>query len=89
MVYVHVQVKESLIHKRVQENIFTDVEISLADAVLGGEVNVPGIEKDTPVRIPAGTSSHQILCLKGKGIKRLNQIGTGDQFVNIKIGVPK
>ncbi|CAD5217598.1 unnamed protein product [Bursaphelenchus xylophilus] len=89
MVYLNIQVNPSLIHRREKENIHTDVEISLADAVLGGQINVPGIESDTVISIPPGTSSHRILCLKGKGIKRLNGIGTGDQFVNIKISVPK
>ncbi|CAD5213189.1 unnamed protein product [Bursaphelenchus okinawaensis] len=89
MVYLNIQVTPSLIHRREKENIFTDVEIGLTEAVLGGQINVPGIESDTMVSIPAGTSSHQRLCLKGKGIRKLNNIGSGDQFVSIKIKVPK
>uniref|UniRef100_A0A914DXJ7 Uncharacterized protein n=1 Tax=Acrobeloides nanus TaxID=290746 RepID=A0A914DXJ7_9BILA len=88
-VYVYINVLESLRHKRVKENIYTDVEISLAQAVLGGTVPVPGIEKDHVVRIPPATSSHAQMCLKNQGIKRLNTSGRGDQFINIKIRVPK
>ncbi|KAI6242750.1 RING-type E3 ubiquitin transferase [Aphelenchoides fujianensis] len=88
-VYVHVQVTPSLIHRRVRENIFTDIEIGISEAVLGSTVKVPGIDADTTVRIPAGTSSHTQLCLKGKGLKRLNNVGSGDQFINVKIRVPK
>lgn len=84
-----INVTESLRHKRVKENLYTDVEISLAQAVMGGTVPVPGIEKDHVVRIPPGTSSHTQMCLKGHGIKRLNQAGKGDQFINVKIRVPR
>lgn len=80
---------ESLRHKRVGADLFTDVEISLAQAVLGGTVKVPGIEKDNTVRIPPGTSSHAQMCLRGMGIRKLNKSGRGDQFINVKIRIPK
>jgi len=35
------------------------------------------------------TSSHTILRLKGKGVKRSGDTGYGDHFVKIKIGMPK
>ncbi|KAI1708829.1 dnaJ domain-containing protein [Ditylenchus destructor] len=82
------QLGKSVIYVLVN-NIFTDVEISVAQALLGGTIKVPGILQDTIVRIPPGTSSHTQMCLKGKGIKRLNQAGYGDQYINIKIYVPK
>ncbi|KAI6172130.1 RING-type E3 ubiquitin transferase [Aphelenchoides besseyi] len=83
-VYLRIQVQPSLIHRRVKENIYTDVDIGISEAVLGSTIKVPGIESDTTVRIPAGTSSHTQLCLKGKGIKRLNSAGSGDQTITPK-----
>nr|CAD2185332.1 unnamed protein product [Meloidogyne enterolobii] len=59
------------------------------DAALGGTIDVPGIVGTSKVHIPACTSSHTQMCLKGKGIKRLDQPGYGDQILNIKIGMPK
>ena len=50
---------------------------------------MPGIVGTSKVHIPACTSSHTQMCLKGKGIKRLDQPGYGDQILNIKIGMPK
>ena len=88
-IYLNVIVAPSLIHKRVKENIYTDVEVNITDALLGAMISVPGIGADTTVRLPAGTSSHTQMCLKGKGLKRLNNVGSGDQFINIKIRVPK
>lgn len=82
-------ISPSLLHRRERENIFTDVEIDLAQAILGGTAKVPGIYSDTNVKIPPGTSSHTQICLKGHGIKKLDKHGHGDQFVNIKIKIPK
>jgi DnaJ family protein A protein 3 len=89
IVYVTVNVSPSLIHRREKENIFTDVEISLSQAVLGGTIKVPGIYDDNVVRIPPGTSSHAQMTLKAKGIKRLDKHGHGDQIIHIKIAVPR
>jgi len=89
IIYVTISVAPSQRHRRDRENIFTDIEISLAQAVLGGMVEIPGIYNNTKVRIPSGTSSHAQMVLKGRGIKRLNQPGNGDQILNIKISVPK
>lgn len=50
---------------------------------------VPGIEQDTYIQIPPGTNSHTRMRLTGKGIKRLDYAGHGDQYINIKIKVPK
>lgn len=88
-VYVVVNVAPSLRHRREKDNVYTDVEISLAQSVLGGTIKVPGVYEDTVIRVPPGTASHSVLCLKGRGIKRLNQAGQGDQFINVKIRVPK
>ncbi|KAL3094732.1 hypothetical protein niasHS_006027 [Heterodera schachtii] len=92
-VYVVVNVAPSSQHRREKEHIFTEVEISLAQATLGGTIDVPSISTNndgkTRVHIPAGTSSHAQMVLKGKGIKRLEQPGHGDQILNIKVNVPK
>uniref|UniRef100_A0A914GY00 CR-type domain-containing protein n=1 Tax=Globodera rostochiensis TaxID=31243 RepID=A0A914GY00_GLORO len=91
-VYVVVNVAPSARHRREKEHIFTEVEISLAQASLGGTIDVPSVSSsngNTRVHIPPGTSSHAQMVLKGKGIKRLEQPGCGDQILNIKVNVPK
>ncbi|VDO73282.1 unnamed protein product [Onchocerca flexuosa] len=52
-------------------------------------VQVPGIKEDTYIQIPPGTASHTKMRLTGKGIKKLNYAGHGDQYINIKVKVPK
>uniref|UniRef100_A0A0K0EFI1 Chaperone protein DnaJ n=1 Tax=Strongyloides stercoralis TaxID=6248 RepID=A0A0K0EFI1_STRER len=88
-VYVTFQVSPSKIHVRDKYDIYTDVSISLTQAALGGTVVVPGLKGDTTINIPKGTSSHSRFALKGHGIKRVNDYGIGDQYINIKVHIPK
>uniref|UniRef100_W6N9B7 Chaperone DnaJ domain containing protein n=1 Tax=Haemonchus contortus TaxID=6289 RepID=W6N9B7_HAECO len=81
-------VAPSLKFRRDKDDIHCDVEISIAQAVLGGTVKVPGIMEDTYVHVPPGTSSHTKMRLTGKGVKRLHSAGYGDQYIHIKVAVP-
>ena len=63
--------------------ITLEVPISIAEAVLGGKVEVPTLSGDRlTVKVPPGTSSGAKIRLKGKGIV------SGDQFLVMKIVVP-
>jgi DnaJ-class molecular chaperone len=69
--------------RREDKNIILEVPLSVAEAVLGTKVDVPTLDgSKLSVKVPAGTSSHARLRLRGKGI------AGGDQFIEIKIVVP-
>uniref|UniRef100_A0A158P7S8 CR-type domain-containing protein n=1 Tax=Angiostrongylus cantonensis TaxID=6313 RepID=A0A158P7S8_ANGCA len=87
-IYMVFNVAPSLKFRRDKDDIHCDVEITIAQAVLGGTVKVPGVVDDTYVHIPPGTSSHTKMRLSGKGVKRLNSAGYGDQYIHIKVTVP-
>lgn len=57
--------------------------------MLGGNIRVQGVYDDQYIQIEPGTSSHHRICLKSKGLKRVNSYGSGDHYVNIKIDIPK
>ncbi|GMS90661.1 hypothetical protein PENTCL1PPCAC_12836, partial [Pristionchus entomophagus] len=88
-VLVHFNVARSNKFTRQGDDIHVDVEITVAQAILGGTVRVPGIYEDTSIQITPGTASHTKLRLSGKGVKRSNTIGSGDQYINVRIAVPK
>uniref|UniRef100_A0AC34R3W8 Uncharacterized protein n=1 Tax=Panagrolaimus sp. JU765 TaxID=591449 RepID=A0AC34R3W8_9BILA len=88
-VYLLLRVADSLIHQRDRYDIHTDVDISIAQAILGGTVKVSGIYEDRYVQIRPGTNSHTEYLIPGAGIKKLDKSGTGDQHIHIKIKVPK
>ncbi|KAF8359614.1 dnj-10 [Pristionchus pacificus] len=88
-VLVHFNVARSNKFTRQGDDIHVDVEITVAQAILGGTVRVPGIYEDTSIQITPGTGSHTKLRLSGKGVKRANAHGSGDQYINVRIAVPK
>ncbi len=75
---------------REDADIYTEVPITIYDAVLGGSVEVPTLEGHARMKIPAGTASSQKFRLAGKGAPVLGQKSKkGDQFVIVNIVPPK
>ena len=62
--------------------------ISIPQAALGDNVEIPTINGRVKIDIPAGIQSGKILRLKGKGIKHLNRAGSGDQLVTVNVYTP-
>lgn len=82
--YLELQVEPHAYFKREGGNIVLEVPISVPEALLGTAVDVPTIDgQHLTVKIPHGTSSGARLRLRGKGI------AGGDQFIEVKVVVPK
>ena len=64
-------------------------ELSYAQAVLGAEIEVPTLDGKVKLNIPEGTQPGAVFRLRGKGIPFLRGGGRGDQFVSVKLQVPK
>ena len=63
--------------------------ISFATAALGSEIEVPTLDGKVKLNIPEGTQTGTTFRLKGKGIPFLRSGGRGDQFVTVRVAVPK
>lgn len=87
--FITFKVESSRYFKRDGDDVHTDAEISLSQAILGGTIRIQGVYEDQTIQVLAGTSSHHTVHLKGKGIKRANRTGTGDHYVHLKIVIPK
>lgn len=74
--------------ERKGRDIHVDVEVPLATAVTGGKVQVPTIDGDVALSVPAGTSSGRSLRLKGRGIKQAKSGERGDQYARVLITLP-
>ena len=70
-------------------SVLLDQEISYAQATLGAEVEVPTLDGPVKLTIPEGTQPGSVFRLRGKGIPYLRGSGRGDQFVTVRLGVPK
>ncbi|MCD6283388.1 molecular chaperone DnaJ [bacterium] len=74
---------------RQDSNVTLEVPITIAEALLGGEIEIPTLDKHVRMKIPPGTDSGREFRLKGKGFPRLSRAGRGDLLVRVKIVTPK
>lgn len=86
--FVEIRVRNNTHFIREGRNIYVTIPISSVDATLGCEVDVPTVQGDVKVKIPAGTQSGTTLRLKGKGVKDLRGNGYGDQMVKVEVKIP-
>ncbi len=70
-------------------DVWYERHVSMVEAALGAKLRVPTIEGDVEYQLPAGTQSGSVTRLRGKGIKRINSTGKGDEFVRIIVDIPK
>ncbi|MBM4303729.1 MAG: molecular chaperone DnaJ [Deltaproteobacteria bacterium] len=87
--YVLVRVKEHALFKREGEHVILDMPITFTQAALGADLEVPSLNGLVKLEIQSGTQTGETYRLRGKGIKRLNGSGCGDQFVRVNVEVPK
>ncbi len=87
--YILMQVKPHPLFERKEETIYCEVLIPYSVAVLGGEIQVPTLTEEVPLKIPAGTPAGKILKVKGAGIPALSrESARGDQLVRVDIHIP-
>ncbi len=86
--YVIIFVEEHPFFKRQDNNIYCEIPITFYQAALGDEVMVPTLEGKEKLKIPEGTQTGTVFCLRGKGAVSLNGRGQGDQFVTVTVVTP-
>jgi DnaJ-class molecular chaperone len=87
--YLIVEVQPDPVFHREGDDVIIKQEISLKLAILGGVVEVPTIDGDLKLRVRPGTQSGTTVRLKGKGAKRLNSSGRGDEYVHFIVKIPE
>lgn len=86
--YVLVYVKPHEIFERHNSDIYCEVPISIVQASLGTEIEIPTLEGKVKMKVPAGTQSGKIFRLKGKGLPNLHDHGHGDEHARIVVETP-
>jgi molecular chaperone DnaJ len=74
---------------RENDDIIYNLFITFPQAALGDEVEVPTLNGKVMLKIDPGTQPGKLLKMKGKGIRHLQQSGSGDQIVKVNIAIPK
>lgn len=86
--YVEMQVKEHPIFEREGEHLSCEVPVSFATASLGGTINVPTLEGDVTLKIPAETQSGRVFRLRDKGVQPVRGGARGDLFCKVVVETP-
>ena len=87
--HVIIQVRPHARLKRDGSSVLLEQEISYAQAALGAEVEVPTLDGAMNLTIPEGTQSGTVLRMRGRGVPYLRGSGRGDQFVTVRVSVPR
>ncbi len=86
---IEIMVKQHPLFTRKGDNVYLDVPVTFGEASLGAKIEVPTIDGIAAMTLPPGTHGGQKFKLSGKGFPSSKTGRKGDQYVNIKIAVPK
>jgi curved DNA-binding protein len=76
--------------KREGDDLTVEVKLNVFTALLGGDVEVPTMERPLKLKVPPGTQSGKRFRLSGKGMPKLKEKGThGDLFARMMIVIPE
>lgn len=87
--YVILHVEEDPRFERDGADLHTEVAVSFPQLALGDTVKVPTIDGEADLDVPSGTQPGDTLRLRGRGMPRLEERGTGDIVAHIKLVVPR
>ena len=87
--YIIVKVRPHPLFERKGDNVYCVIPLTVTEATLGSQITAPTIDGNVTMKIPEGTQSGQVFRLANKGSPKLKESGRGDQFVEVKIMVPK
>lgn len=87
--YLRVGVGNDGFWKRDGLDIRVEVPVTFSEAALGATIKVPTLGGEVNLRIPSGTQSSQTFRLSGRGLKNEKTGQSGDQYVGVKVAVPK
>jgi len=87
--HLEISLKPHPIFKRKGDDIHIQLPVTFGEAALGAKLEVPTIDGMTLMKLPSGTQGGQRLKLSGKGFISPKTKKRGDEYVEIKIVIPK
>jgi molecular chaperone DnaJ len=88
-IYVRVRVQPDERFVREGDDVFTTIDLTMAEAALGATVKVPTLDGDEEIEFPPGTQPGAIVVLRGRGMPVLQRRGRGDERVLVNVVVPR
>jgi molecular chaperone DnaJ len=87
--YLIIQVMQHKYFRRRENDVLLDLNINIAQATLGADVEVPTVDGPAKLKIPMGIQPGKVLRMRGKGVPHLRGNGRGDQLVVVNVEIPK
>ncbi|MEX1247589.1 MAG: molecular chaperone DnaJ [Anaerolineales bacterium] len=85
--YIAISVRDHKYFRRREDDVLLDLDINVAQATLGAEVEVPTVDGPTVLSIPSGVQPGKVLRMRGKGVPHLHGGGRGDQLVMLNVAI--
>jgi molecular chaperone DnaJ len=86
--YVVLEVREHNFFERRGADLYCTIPISVAQAALGAELQVPGLSGEEKLKIPEGTQGGTVFRLRGKGLPDPHGGGKGDLYYHVRVLTP-
>jgi len=86
--YVVLEVKEHPFFERRGADLYCTIPVSVVQAALGTELQVPGLTAEEKLKIPEGTQSGAVFRIKGKGMPDPRGGGRGDLYYHVRVMTP-
>ncbi|HEY7269422.1 MAG TPA: J domain-containing protein [Dehalococcoidia bacterium] len=86
--YLVVDVAADERFERKGDDLYTDIDVPVTTAVLGGEVHVQTVNRRVALKVPALTQNGRTIRLAGLGMPRLNSEQKGDLYARVRIKMP-
>ena len=86
--YLVVSVRPHHVFQRKDSDLHVEVPVSLSDAILGGEVDVPTLKGKVALKIPPETQNGKVFRLAGQGMPRMGDTRKGDLFAKVRVVLP-
>ncbi|MCL7943375.1 molecular chaperone DnaJ [Marinobacter sp. ATCH36] len=86
--YVQIAVREHSIFTRDGRNLYCEVPISIVDAALGGELEVPTLDGRVKLKIPPETQTGKLFRLRNKGVSPVRGGPSGDLLCRVMVETP-
>ena len=87
-IYLLISVKPHTRFERKGDTLHVEVPVSLTDAILGGEVDVPTLKGKLALKIPPETQNGKAFRLTRQGMPHLGNSTRGDLFAKVRIVLP-
>lgn len=86
--YVDLHLAEHAVFTLEGRNLHCGVTVSMVQAALGAEIEVPTLDGPAALTVPAGTQPGAALVLPGKGMPRARGAARGDLVVHLRVEIP-